>query len=46
MCVQRVAHAVLRGHLQLAADVVLDQVGEEFTVLVLEQDSQSESPSE
>ena len=30
------AHTVLRGHLQLAADVVLDQVGEEFTIFVLE----------
>ena len=36
MAVQHVAHTVLRGHLQLAADVVLDQVGEEFTVFVLQ----------
>ena len=33
--VQGVGHAVLRGHLQLAGDVVLDQVGEELTAGVL-----------
>ena len=35
--VQNVGHAVLRGDLELAADVVLDQVGEELAVFVLHQ---------
>ena len=35
--VQHVAHAVLRGYLQLAADVVLHQVGEELPLGVFEQ---------
>ena len=35
--VQNVGHAVLRGDLELSADVVLDQVGEELAVFVLHQ---------
>ena len=35
--VQHMAHAVLGGHLQLAADVMLHQIGKELPVLVLQQ---------
>ena len=41
--VQGVGHTVLRGHLQLSGDVVLDQVGEKFAAGVLHQEVETDA---